>query len=275
MWRGLALAAGLFVTGCATAPLEAEGWVRRDVTAAGRVLATATPRGQARGEVLTVIIEGDGRAHDWTGRPTADPTPARPVGLAIARAWPDGPRAWLGRPCQFVRRVDPLCRAKDWTIDRFASTALAALDAGVDDLKRRAGAERVVLVGWSGGGVMAAALAARRDDVAGLVTLAAPLDVAGWTAARGLTPLNLAPAVRALPSRPLATPQVHLLGARDRVVPPAPNLAAARAMAGGGVAEAVAEAHECCWDRRAAGAAARLRLLPLSNNSPDKRGRDG
>lgn len=230
--------------------MESGGWARRDVAVAGRVLATATPVGQVRGEVLTVVIEGDGRAHDRFGRPTADPSPGNPQGLRIARAWPDGPRAWLARPCQFTRRADPRCRAEDWTVDRFSDAALAAMNAGIDALKHQAGAARVVLVGWSGGGVVAAAAARRRSDVAGLVTFAAPLDVAGWTAARGLSALNLAADAQGLAERLPAVPQAHYLGLRDRIVTVEANPAAE---------DTADEAHDCCWERQAAQAAARLK----------------
>ncbi|TAJ71235.1 MAG: hypothetical protein EPO51_13095 [Phenylobacterium sp.] len=230
--------------------MESGGWARRDVAVAGRVLATAAPLGQAGGAVLTVVIEGDGRAHDRFGRPTADPTPADPQGLRIARAWPDAPKAWIARPCQFTRHADARCRAEDWTVDRFSDAVLAAMDAGVDQLKRQAGAGRVVLVGWSGGGVVAAALARRRSDVAGLVTFAAPLDIAGWTAERDLSPLNLAADAQGLAERLPAIPQAHYLGLRDRVVPVEANPAAE---------DTADEAHDCCWERRAAQAAARLK----------------
>ncbi|MDZ4371094.1 MAG: hypothetical protein U1C74_06705, partial [Phenylobacterium sp.] len=69
--RGAALAAGLalLLAGCATAPPAPKGWIVRDVTAGGHLLATAAPAIQRPGAVLTVVIEGDGPAHDRAGRP--------------------------------------------------------------------------------------------------------------------------------------------------------------------------------------------------------------
>ncbi|MDZ4374344.1 MAG: hypothetical protein U1C74_23380, partial [Phenylobacterium sp.] len=123
-------------------------------------------------------------------------------------------------------------------------------------LKIQGGAARVRLVGWSGGGTMAAALAGSRDDVAGLVTFAAPLDVAGWTAAHDLSPLPLADAVRWLAATAPTVPQIHYLGEDDRTVDAAAGLATARRL--GVPADVVKEAHDCCWSRRTAQAAARL-----------------
>ena len=196
------------------APLG-DGWMRFEVAAAGRTLAAAMPSADGPVSTLTIVIEGDGRAHDRHGRASVDPTPTRAVGLNLAKAWP-GPAAWLGRPCQYVE--DAACEAAHWTTHRFSEEAVAMTDAAVSALMAQAGAEKVVLVGWSGGGVMATLVGARRDDLAGLVTIAAPLDVRAWTTSRGLSPLQgLDPADLS----PIAAPQLHLTGAFDPVVRPA------------------------------------------------------
>lgn len=220
------------------------GWTRLTLSAGGRQLAAEVRNGKARDGILTVVIEGDGRAHDGRGRPTADPTPRDPVGRKIARAWPrESAVAWLARPCQFVQ--DPACAPADWTTGRFSETAVAATASAVDELKARSGAARVRLVGWSGGGTLAALVAARRSDVAGLVTVAAPLDVGAWTAWHGATPLAGMDPARG-PGAPV--PQLHLIGAFDPVVPPALARAPAERLAGAHGAARLRQArHACCW----------------------------
>jgi dienelactone hydrolase len=239
------------------------GWERTSVSAAGRVLATAAPAPQPAGPVLTVVFEGDGAAHDARGRPTADPTPKHPVGLDIARRWPgDGPKAWVGRLCQYVRDRDPACAEADWTVGRFSEAAVAAADAAVDLLKARTGAERVVLAGWSGGGVIAVLVAQRRGDVAGVATFAAPLDLSAWTVSQGLTPLSASHDPAAEGWRGPPPPQVHMLGAFDPVAPPRLIQPAARRLAGSaGVVAVMPEEHACCWPRRAAEAARLLATM--------------
>jgi poly(3-hydroxybutyrate) depolymerase len=234
-----------------------DGWMRFEVAAAGRPLAAAMPSDALQARPLTVVIEGDGRAHDRHGRASADPTPDRAVGLDLAQAWP-GPAAWLGRPCQYVR--DALCEPADWTTHRFSEEAVAMTDAAVSALMARAKADRVVLVGWSGGGVMATLVAARRDDVAGLVTIAAPLDVAAWTRSRGLSPLaGLDPADLGT----LDIPQLHLTGAFDPMVRPGVVKETARRLAGPmGQVETWSERHECCWAARVDEIAASLSSQP-------------
>jgi|GEM_PF-2701242 len=234
-----------------------DGWMRFEVAAAGRTLAAAMPSAARTDQVLTIVIEGDGRAHDRHGRASPDPTPDKAVGLELAKAWP-GSAAWLGRPCQYVQ--DAACKPADWTTHRFSEEAVAMTDAAVSALMSRAQAERVVLVGWSGGGVMATLVAARRDDVAGLVTIAAPLDLAAWTRSRGLSPLQgLDPAD--LP--PITAAQAHLTGAFDPLVRPAVVRETARRLAGPqGQVETWPERHDCCWVARVEEIAAGLEAQP-------------
>lgn len=201
----------------------------------------AALRDGGSGGILTIVIEGDGEAHDRHGAPTPDPTPSDPGAWKIARAWPEGePAAWLGRPCQFVR--DAACTPADWTSERFSVANLDLASAAIDDLKRRSGAARVRLVGWSGGGTMSALLASRRDDVAGLVTVAAPLDLAAWTAWHGISPLQGLDPAR---SPPPPVPQLHLIGSADPRNPP--KLAQPIAIRTGGQVTVQRARHSCCW----------------------------
>lgn len=254
MLQRLALVPSLGLALLLTAPAAAEdaspsggGWTRFPLPAAGRTLAAAKPAGASKGDILTVVIEGDGEAHDRRGRPRSDPTPRGDTpAWKIAKAWPRdaGPVVWLGRPCQYVR--DPACNSADWTTHRFSEAAVATTDAAVEILKQQAGARSVRLMGWSGGGTIAALVAARRTDLAGLVTIAAPLDLAAWTAWHHISPLTDGLDPGRLP--PLSMPQLHLLGAADPVVPPKLAEAGARRLAGAdGRVEIHDARHTCCW----------------------------
>lgn len=249
-WRWTALPLLVFAASCAAVPQQG-AWRRFDIAADGRLLAAAAPdAGSAR--VLTVFIEGDGAAHDARGRPRRDPTPRDPVSLKIAKAWPTQNKAWLGRLCQYTRHRDAACVPNDWTVDRFSTRAIAATNAALDALKARTGAHRLVLVGWSGGGTVAALAAAGRSDVDALVTIAAPLDLQAWTTQMTISPLPREGDPARLGALPMK--QLHLYGGRDATVPPNGQLGAAARM--GGVTVVWAERHTCCWDRRAAEIAA-------------------
>lgn len=94
------------------------------------------------------------------------------------------------------------------------------MNDAIEAARIEAGASRLELVGFSGGGVVATLIAGRRDDVSMLVTLGAPLDLAAWSTHHAVSPLegSIDPAAASGP--PPATWQIHLVGARDEIVPP-------------------------------------------------------
>jgi dienelactone hydrolase len=185
-----------------------------DLTVVGWLGPRRAPPGD-RAQPLTVFVEGDGAAWPRRDRPPADPTPRRPqaLGLALASTLPHV--AALARPCQFERPA--ACRIEDWTTERFSDTAVRRMGAALDDMKRRAGADHLVLVGYSGGAFLAARLATARDDVRGLVTVAGVLDPADWARHHRVTALPTLD--RRAAARLAALPQVHLVGAEDDIVP--------------------------------------------------------
>ena len=174
------------------------------------------------GETLMVYIEGDGNS--WLNRltPSKDPTPTVPLALSLAAADPSPNVLYLARPCQYLS-PEELARSpvRYWTGDRYAPEVVEALSLAIDAAKRETGAARVRLVGFSGGGAMAALLCASRDDVEGFMTLGGNLDIAAWTTLHGLSPLSgsLNPADRA--AYLAAAPQTHLVGEKDAICPQA------------------------------------------------------
>lgn len=255
----LAVMAGL--AGCATASPEARrqsalalaapyGW-QASTLAAGdfRLLALhPAPRPEAE---LAVFIEGDGFAWLDPRTPSADPTPLDPIALRLALAERHRSSAWLARPCQFD---PPLaaghCRTAHWTQARFSPEIIAAMDQGLSRLKQMFGAQRLVLVGYSGGGAVAALLAARRQDVSLLITVAAVLDHEAWTRAQGISPLqgSLNPAGEWAALRGLR--QIHFAGAQDKlagraaVQPFVDRFAASDKPV---LIEVPGFTHTCCW----------------------------
>lgn len=224
-WRALALV--LAIAGCVStserrenvlALIDQAGW-QRAVISAGAFDVLVGWRGGGNG-ILTVYVEGDGLAYVSPYRRSEDPTPTDPVALRLALADPNGRSvAYLARPCQYVMADHPRgCESGVWTLRRFAPDSIDSMDRAIDALKTRVGASQVVLIGYSGGGAVATLLAARRADVAGLVTVAATLDVGYWTSRDKLTPLagSLDPA--SVADTVATIPQVHFSGGRDRTV---------------------------------------------------------
>lgn len=177
----------------------------------------ADPRAAIGHEVLVVFIEGDGNAWNTRSTPSADPTPRDPLALKLALSHAENARiAYVARPCQFEADGWSGCMPWRWTHGRYSFSNVAALSAAIDEVKRDR--EEVILVGYSGGGVMAALLAAMRGDVRGFITIAANLDTELWTRHHGVSALSdsMNPAEQA----DLAMiPQVHLVGGEDSIVP--------------------------------------------------------
>lgn len=171
---------------------------------------------------LHLYIEGDGFA--WKNRttPSDNPTPRNPVGLKLAAADNHASVLYLARPCQFIGPPLPAsCRANIWTQDRFSPAVIDAMNAAVNRAVARYPGVQIDLIGYSGGGNIAALLAARRHDVRSLRTVAGNLDVAYVNALHHVTPMpEAASAIESVPA--LRTlPQIHFSGAEDTTVPPA------------------------------------------------------
>ena len=206
-------------------------------------------RGVKQPAALTIYVEGDGAAWHSPWHPPADPTPFKPLALALAAADPSANVAYLGRPCQYLDAVAlKSCAADYWTQRRFAPEVIEAYMVAADQLKARHGAVRLRLVGHSGGGVIATLLAMRRDDVELLVTVASPLSLGDWAHHHGVSPLvgSLDPAITATPLK--AARAVHFVGERDKVVPAAVVEKFVSAN-GGRVIKVPGFEHECCWAR--------------------------
>lgn len=172
-------------------------------------------------QTLTVYIEGDGRAFITRRRVSDDPTPRDPVALKLALADPAAAVAYIARPCQLTQPMPANCEPRYWTTHRYAPEVVESMNQAVAALKKTSGARRITLIGYSGGGTIAALIAGRRDDVDWLVTIAGNLDHVAWTTYHNDTPLtgslNPVTAIEKL----AAVNQLHIAGGDDDTMPPA------------------------------------------------------
>lgn len=246
------------LTGCATpdsfggsrnavvAWANERGYVAQDEIGGDFRLLALTRIG-TKSDELSVYIEGDGAAWPTRFHPPRDPTPIKPVALALSASDDAAAIAYIGRPCQYL---DPAalisCDAAYWTTRRFAPEVLASYDVVLDRLKARSGSHRLRLYGYSGGGTIAALLAQKRSDVAGLVTIAAPLALTSWTIHHGVSVLTGSIDPIAAPGLPAHA--VHWVGGRDKIVPGRIIETYAAAKPGKVIVEPDFD-HECCWSR--------------------------
>ncbi|WP_341649147.1 alpha/beta hydrolase [Thauera humireducens] len=205
----------------ADALAAAKGWVAAVLPAGDFDLVAYLPPLPVAAEEFDGHLEGDGLAWISSSQLSDDPSPRDPLALRLALSQPDGAAAYLARPCQYGAAAIWGCASRYWAEARFAPEVVAATSAAIDALKTRFRARRLILVGYSGGGGLAALVAARRDDVNELVTVAGNLDHAAWAMLHRLEPLaaSLNPADGV--GRLVDVPQLHLVGEDDRNITPA------------------------------------------------------
>lgn len=229
---------------------EAAGFMPVEVPDARlRAFAKRTAPGAGNAPRVTVYVESDGAPWRFPDEPPSDPTPVKPLVLRMAIADPSPAAAYLGRPCQYLHEADlRKCDPELWMRGRFSNEAVAAMSLAVDQIKRIYGAAEVNLVGYSGGGAMAALIAARRSDVSCLVTVAAPLDTRAWTDTLRVSRLDLSlnPADAADKLRNVR--QTHFRGVGDKVVPLATSRRFLERVTGATVIDKETFDHRCCWD---------------------------
>lgn len=203
--------------------------------------------GPAR-EPLAIFIDGDGSPWvDGGTRVATDPTPHNPVALQLAAATP-GPVLYLGRPCYFDFVSEEGCSAAAWTSERYSAQVVRSMTAAASRYVKEHGFKQVLLVGYSGGGTIAALMARDMPAVVGLVTVAGNLDPDSWTRLHGYLPLaGRNPALE----RPLPTGvlQLHLVGGRDRNVPYAVARRYLQRLPVTDVMQFEDFNHACCWTR--------------------------
>lgn len=249
----------------ADAYAEARGWQKRNYqTPQGfRLTGYRSPLSAARSDRLVVFIERDGA---WISRTeqARDPTPDNTDMIRLAVNDPSPNKLYLGRPCMYLTTAElARCSPQYWNLHRYAPEALDAMSAAIDQEIAASGARDVFLVGWSGGGAVAALLAARRNDVVGFATIAANVDHAAWTRVMGVTPMrhSLNPADFA--DRLEKIPQTHFIGGQDDVVPASVAQSYRARFRDASRLRIVTIArfdHDCCWARDWAELAREARL---------------
>ncbi len=168
------------------------------------------------GAPLRIYLEGDGRAWLTKTRVSRNPSPKNPVGLYLAAQEHKGNVMYIARPCQYVSfKKNPNCEYPYWTSKRFASEVVDSVSAVIDIGKKKSGAEKLEIIGFSGGGAVALLLAARRSDVSGIRTVAGNLDHRVWTQHHKVDPLRGSLNAADVAEEVANIPQVHYVGSQD------------------------------------------------------------
>jgi dienelactone hydrolase len=201
------------------------------------------PRGS---RTLHVYVEHDGTPWIEHTRVAADPTPRTPVALELM-ARDAGPRLYLGRPCYFAPPDEPRCTPILWTHRRYSAEVVRSMVAALRAFVSEQQYERIVLIGYSGGGTLAWLMAGEVPETVEVVTIAANLDTDYWSSVHGFSPLtgSLNPALQ--PALSPGISQIHYVGSRDSNVPPAVSASFARSHPQARIVVIADFDHRCCW----------------------------
>lgn len=197
---------------------------------------------------MHVYLEGDGLPWASPTEVSADPTPRRTYALELMLLDP-ATSAYVGRPCYHGLNHETPCQPKLWTHQRYSPAVVESLEAAIRAIAAQSAARHLVLVGYSGGGVLAMLLAERLEATRAVVTIAANLDTEAWTMLHGFSPLagSLNPARR--PPLAAGILQVHLAGGRDDKTPAKIIAAVAERQPASELRFFPEFDHTCCWQQ--------------------------
>lgn len=198
------------------------------------------------GPILHIYLEGDGIPWVRGVIPAKNPNSKSLLALQLLSHDPF-PAVYLNRPCYGLSEMTTRCTNDLWTHSRYSQTVVNQLNYALDHIKNEFNTTNFVLVGYSGGGSLAVLLAHSRDDIVGIMTIAANLDHRAWTEHFGYLPLS--ESLNAADALPLSqyVQQLHLVGKQDTQVPNFVTLESLKVDANAKVKSENEFNHHCCW----------------------------
>ncbi len=192
---------------------------------------TVYERVYKEGGTINIYIEGDGFAWVSRKKKSLDPTPKTPMALKLASMDGSSNVIYIARPCQYTKwQNEGPCPDKYWTSHKYSPIVVNSIHKTLDQIKTRYNASGFNLIGYSGGGAIAALVAADRNDILSLRTVAGNLDIDVHTDFHKVTrlngslnPVDIAPKLANIPQR-------HFIGSLDKNITPEVFYSFAQAM---------------------------------------------
>ena len=199
--------------------LSMEHGFQKSVIKTKAFLLTTYIRFQQEGLPVSIYIEGDGYAYAGRHRVSSNPTPKNPMGLKLALVDTTPNVVYIARPCQYIQlKDDPNCHQDYWTTKRYSTEVMDATNEAINTLKNKLGFKQIRLIGYSGGGTVAAILATKRNDVIDLRTVAGNLDIDAFVRVHEVTPLTGSLNPIDFANTLVNIPQVHFVGEKDDII---------------------------------------------------------
>lgn len=201
----------------------------------------------AQNKVLHVYLDGDGKPFKNSYALAADPTSRNHLILELM-ALDKQPAMMLGRPCYHGLSIDSSnCEYRLWTSARYSATVVDSMVTALNKWLKQHRFQKIVLIGFSGGGTLAVLMAKKLATVTTVVTLAANLDVAAWSQHHGYLMLKDSLSPMNQPILKENIKQLHLAGSEDEKVPPFIIKAYANKQKNALFRIYKGFTHHCCW----------------------------
>jgi alpha/beta hydrolase fold len=198
-------------------------------------------------DAVHIYLDGDGSAWIAQRWASANPTPRNTLILRLMKQ-DNATSLYLGRPCYHGFSQTFPCNAKLWTSHRYSPTVINSMVAAINNLINEYKSRPIILIGYSGGGTLALLLAEHFPNIAGIITIAANLDINAWTDYHGYSTLfgSLNPAQK----KPLQNRifQLHLAGGRDSNIPVSQIKSFVTRQSSAQLLIFDDYDHHCCWE---------------------------
>ena len=169
---------------------------------------------------MVVYIEGDGMA--WISRDqlSSNPTPVQPIALKLASIDTNVNVLYIARPCQYLwpQKMNR-CSSRYWSDKRGSEEVISSINQAISIVKQKQNISSIRLIGYSGGGGIAALIADRRADVNEFVSVSGNLNYKLFTQTHDLSPMNRSIDPITVANQIGLIPQIHYVGADDKIIP--------------------------------------------------------
>jgi hypothetical protein len=169
---------------------------------------------------MVVYIEGDGMA--WISRDqlSSNPTPVQPVALKLASIDTNTNVLYIARPCQYLwpQKMNR-CSSRYWSDKRGSEEVISSINQAISIVKQKQNISSIRLIGYSGGGGIAALIADKRADVSEFVSVSGNLNYKLFTRTHNLSPMNGSIDPITVANQIDSISQIHYVGADDKIIP--------------------------------------------------------
>jgi len=158
----------------------------------------------------------------WISRDqlSSNPTPVQPIALKLASVDTNANVLYIARPCQYLwpQKMNA-CSSKYWSNKRGSEEVILSINQAISIVKQKQNISTIRLIGYSGGGGIAALITERRQDVNELITVSGNLNYKLFIQIHNLSPMDGSIDPITVAKQIDSTSQIHYVGADDKIIP--------------------------------------------------------